>query len=664
MAQRSSNFLRNIVLGIIIVLLIVAMSIMGFTDVFQPKAAGSVALVGDTKITIRQYKNDFDRRLRLYNQENGTNLTAGEAYERGFNDQIVSSLVTEAVMDLDADELNIGVAKTVARNALSEYDIFKDEITGEFSEDKVTEFFRGNRDFNRNDFEASTLRDLRRQQVTRPLVSGIKAPLSYAQQRYKFITEQRQVKILTLSRDSVPAPETPSDDVLKAFISENEADYTQPEYRRFTILRIENFDIIPDVLTGDAPVKIDGDEDASNPSEDNIVRISEKDIVETYEADLADGKLGTLESRSLTYLPVTNETLASDVMARLASGESFADAALAVGVSAPIIYNEVRPETIADPRVATAIFAAEAGEIISGEGTLGGSYVARLNGITPAEKPDLENERDRIVAELTKDTAEAELFDRFGKLQDLIDNGASFEDAAKESGVSASSIDYISRLGATKDGLRLSGIGTLTGVGGDEEILRELFTAEPGFPTEFFETSTGGYAMIRVDDVLDAKVRPFEDVKARASAIWTAQQTDEKLSDLAQNLATRLRSDESIDDVAASVEAGGSLETRMLVRTTRSPGLSDEVLSQLLEAREGEVVQGYGTDSLTRSIAIVTKVTANADSLSAGFADAMQTQSSEELSSDIQTAYRQNILSENPAQTFEQRMREVNGLTE
>ena len=640
MAQRSSNFLRNIVLGIIIVLLIVAMSIMGFTDVFQPKAAGSVALVGKEQITTRQYKLNFDQRLQVYNRENGTNLTAEEAYLAGFNTQIIQGLVTETVMDLDADSLDIGVASTVAVNALSDYAIFKDEMTGEFSEDKVAEFFRGNRDFNRDDFEASTARDLRRQQITRPLVTAIKAPLSYAQQRYKFVTEQRQVKILTLSRESVPAPEAPSDEVLKAFIAENEADYTQPEYRRFTMLRIENYDVISDI------------------------EIDEQDIIDTYAADLANGNLGEMEKRSLTYLPVTNKTLADDVLSRLANGESFEDAALAVGVSAPITYNEVRPDVIADPRVADAVFEAEAGDILSGEGTLGGAYVVRVNGITPAEQPDIENERERIVADLKRESAEAELFDRFGKLQDLITDGALLIDAAKESGVSASSIQYISRLGDTQDGTKLAGIGPLTGVGGDEEILRQLFTAEPGFPTEFFETSTGGYAMIRVDDVLESKMRPFEDVKARAAAIWTAQQTDEKLSALAQTLATRLRSGESMEDVAASVEVGGNLETRILVRTTRSPGLSDEVLGQLLEARKDEVVQGYGSEALTRSVAIVTRVTANTDSLSGGFADAMQTQSAEDLSSDIQTAYRQDILRENPVQIFEDRMRSLNGLSE
>lgn len=640
MAQSSSKFLRNIVLGIIIILLIVAMSIMGFTDVFQPKAAGSVALVGDTKITTRQYKTNFDQRLRVYNRENETNLTSEEAFAAGFNTQIMQGLITETVMDLDADVLEVGVASIVARNALSEYDIFKDEMTGEFSEDKVSEFFRGNRDFNRKDFEASTVRDLRREQVTRPLVTGIKAPLSYAQQRYKFVTEQRQVKILSFTRDSVPAPEAPSDDVLKAFIAENEADYTQPEYRRFTILRIENFDTISDI------------------------EIDEQDIIDTYESDLANGNMGELEKRSVTYLPVTNETLAADVLARLDKGESFADAALAVGVSAPIVYNEVRPDVIADPRVASAVFEAQQGDILTGEGTLGGSYVARLNGITPAVKPDLENERERITADLKKDSAEAELFDRFGKLQDLITDGETMEDAAKESGVSAASIDYVSRLGATQDGVKLAGIGSLTGIGSDDEIMRQLFTAEPGFPTEFFETSTGGFAMIRVDDVLDSKMRPFEDVKARASAVWTAQQIDEKMSALAQTVATRLRSGESIDDVAASIDAGVNLETRMLVRTTRSPGLSDEVLGQLLEARKDEVVQGYGSEPLSRTVAIVTKVTANADSLSGGFADAMQTQSSEELSSDIQIAYRQNIMRENPVLLFEDRMRSVNGITE
>ncbi|WP_017930580.1 SurA N-terminal domain-containing protein [Robiginitomaculum antarcticum] len=641
MAQQSSNIFRNIGLGIIIVLLVIGLSIFGFTDIFQPKAKGSVALVGKNKITERVYTTEFKRRLDIYNRENNTSMTAAEAYERGFNQTVMSGLLTEAAMDLDADILNIGVARTVVRESLSDIEVFRDEMTGEFSEEKVNEFFAANRrDFNRDDFEASTVRELRRQQSTRAVISGIKAPLAYAEQRYKFLTEQRLVKILTLTRDSVSTPEAPSDEVLQTFIAENEADYTQPEYRRFTILRIENFDTVSDI------------------------EIDEADVVATYEADLADGKLGELEIRSVTYLPVTNKTLAEDVKQRLADGESFADAATAVGVSPPIIYTEVRPVTIADPRVAEALFEAETGEIISGEGTLGGAYVARLDSITPAVKPSLEAERERIVSELTRDQAEAVLFERFGKLQDVIETGAAFEDAGKESGVSVASIDYISRLGVTRDDKKLSGIGALTGTTGDDEILRQLFTAEPGFPTEFFETSTGGYAMIRVDDVIAAKLRSFDDVKEKAKAVWTAKQIDEKLADLARTLATRIRDGETLEQVAASVPAGTNIETRTMVRTNRSPGLSPEVLSQLLTARQGEVVQGNGTDPLTRKVAIVARVSANTDRLSGGFADAMQTQSTEDLSSDIQMVYRQDILRENPVQMFEDRMSQINGVTE
>lgn len=641
MAQQSSNIFRNIGLGIIIVLLVVGLSIFGFTDIFQPKAAGSVAMVGKSKITERQYATEFKQRLDIYNRENNSSLTAGEAYERGFNQTVVNGLVTEAAMDIDADILGIGVARKVVRGSLSDVEIFKDEMTGEFSEEKVTEFFAANRrEFNRADFDASTIRELRRQQTTRSIVSGIKAPLAYAQQRYQFLTEQRQVKVLTLTRDSVPAPNAPSDDILKAFISENEANYTQPEYRRFTVLRIENFDVVSDI------------------------EIDEADIVATYEADLADGKLGDLEKRSLTYLPVTNLTLVDEVKKRLEAGESFTDAAMAVGVSAPIIYSDVRPVTVADPRVADAIFEAAAGDVVTGEGTLGGAYVARLDSITPAVRPSLETERARIVDELTRDQAEADLFDRFGKLQDVIETGMGFEEAGKESGVSVASVDYISRLGVTRGGEKLSGIGNLTGIGGDDEILRQLFTAEPGFPTEFFETTTGGYAMIRVDDVIASKVRSFDEIKDRATEIWTAKQIDDKLADLARTLAIRLRDGESIDNVAASVTSGANLETRMMVRTNRSSDLSPEVLSQLLSARQGDVVQGYGTSPLTRKVAIVVQVTANTDSLSGGFADAMQTQSTEELSSDIQIAYRLDILRENPVQMFEDRMRQVNGVTE
>jgi len=56
----------------------------------------------------------------------------------------------------------------------------------------------------------------------------------------------------------------------------------------------------------------------------------------------------------------------------------------------------------------------------------------------------------------------------------------------------------------------------IPGLASDDVILRTLFTSDLGFETDLFETSSGGYAALRVDNIIDTKMRPFEDVKENA----------------------------------------------------------------------------------------------------------------------------------------------------
>lgn len=637
MAKKTGNTLKTVAVGIIIVLLTIGLSLFMITDAFQPNSPNAVAVIGDYEIEGRDFVDTVDRELQSYNAQNGTKLTRPQAYSRGIAQQILERSVTNALVDVDARELNVGVSKTVARELLGEMQNFQDEFSGEFSEDKVNEFLMMQR-ITRKKFDKDLVETLRRQQVVGPIVAGITAPLDYAQQRYNYITEQRKVTVLTLTPDSVPTPDAPTDEELKSYIAANIAEYTAPEYRRFTLLRVETVDLIGDVV------------------------LSDEEVRESYDLELESGLLGTAETRSLILMSANNETLAQEAMAALESGTDAATVATDLGLPEPTTYEEVLANQIIDPDAATRAFEVGESDIAIGEGKTSW-HVIKLTGITPAVAPDFETQKPIIEEELLNGYAEDALADLVAAVEDATDAGLTLEEIGEKTGASISLIDAIDRRGYTQDNIRLAGFSEIPGVAADEAILTELFTNDIGYPSFLFETSSKGYAIIRVDEIIPSVARDFEDVKSRATVAWTSEQIDLSLDALATELTDRVREGENIKLIAGEVGKGAKVEDIVMVRSTRAAQLGPIVLSQLFKARSGEVVKGQGPERLSRNIAIVNDVIANADNMSGGFADAMQSQASEALSVDIQQAYRAAILRDSKQQYFDDRIQTLLGVT-
>jgi len=638
MSNKSTNTLKTVGTSIIIVLLAVGLSMFMITDVFTPSNANAVAMVGKKDISLQKFDSVFSRRLQEQNAANDTKLTSPQAYANGFADQVLDQMITSAAIEVDADELGVGVANKVAREQFENMEVFKDPITGLFSEDTMRSVLANAR-IRQDDFEADVVSDIKSNQVVSAAIAGIKAPLQYAEQRYKFLTEQRKVTSLTLTQAAVPAPETPSDEVLQAFIDENEAVFTAPEFRRFTMIRAELTDVAPDVKLEDGALQAQ------------------------YDYKVSVGKVGTAETRSLTLLNATNETLAKQALEALKSGKTAAEVSTELGFVEPTVYVDTGEAEIIDPDAAKAAFAAKAGETSIIEGKLGW-FVIAVDNITPATFPTFEELKDELEKDMKKDQAEGQLYDLVEAIETALDEGESLEAAAKTAGASVASYDFISRLGQTQDDMRMDGISVLTGIAGDDAILTEVFTNDPEYETDIFDTSKGGYASIRVDDIIDSRKRTLDEVRGQATQMWKNKQLETALTDLADAIKTRVDGGESLQSVKDSLPKGASVEDLVIVRSSRAPSLGPLVTVRLFEGKKGDVVRGDGPEALTRNIAMLTDIVSNSDDMAGGFADAMQLQATNALSSDIQQAYRQAIINTNGVQKFDDRIKMQLGVTE
>ncbi len=639
MAEGIGGKIQKTAVGILIGLLVIGFAVWGVSDVFTPQNKNAALSVGDVDISLPEFESDFRRELQARGRDSGQQLTNQEAFDQGIHTQILQRSLIEAVIALDANDLGIGVNRKTARELVKEIPTFQDPITNKFSEKKLDEVLMQNR-ITRATFENDIYKSLRRQQIVPAIIKGIEAPVAFAEDRYKFLTEQRKAQVLTLSEASVPAPQTPDDEVLKSYINQNAARYTAPQYRRVSLLRLEPVDLTPDI------------------------EVTEEQIKAAFDYKIELGELGSNETRSIIQITTSDEATAKQVVDRLNAGEDATAIATSLGLIAPITYTDVEADDIFDPETSKIGFSLEAGKAKSILGSLGNWYAVKVTAINTAQSPNYDDMKAEIKADLLKDLAEEKLYDITGEIEDAMTDGLTLEEISEKVGYGLASLDFIDRTGTSEDGIRLSGINRIPGIAEDETILIAIFTNDLGYQTDLFQTSTGGWASIRVDDIKDEVLRPFETVKDEAIAAWKTEKIDTSINDLMLDLASKAQTGVTLEEIAKEVGNGATLEDVVLVRSNPGTSTGGQVTVGILEGKVGDIKRGRGAVPLTRQIAKITDIIPNQDGLAGQFADVIQEQATNALSSDLQQAYQNAITKENPVQEYEANVRQTLGISE
>jgi len=629
--------IRNLMVAILVGLLVIAFAVWGVNDVFTPNASNAVLSVGSKEVSRQDFETQFTRELRNIARERGEGLSNEEAYNQGLHNQILSRMVTDAVISLDADELGIGVNRRDARNSVKTVEVFQNELTGEFSEDKLNEILAQNR-ITRAQFERDTLRDLRRRQTVPAIIGGIEAPAQYAANYYNFITEQRRATILEINAKAVNTIADPDDEVLKAYIEANSASYQAPEYRSVIMIRLEPSDFAEDLS------------------------VTEDELKKAFDYRVELGQIGSAETRDVVLITAGDEDSAKKAAASLIAGEEPDLVASGLGLVAPDIYTAVGPDGIFEPESAKTAYEIGEGEAKAILGSLGNWVAVYVPKIQAAIVPDFDAAKDELNTALLREKAQDALYDVTGDIEDLATEGKTLEEIATELNLPMAEYDFFDRTGNLQDGQALAGFTGIPGIATDDTVLREIFTSDLGFETDLFETTTGGYVTLRVEDIIDSTPRAFEDVKAQATRFWKAEQLNAALTEKSVALNTEIRGGKTLEQVAEELGDGASLREIGLTRASPPRDIGAQVAVGLLDGEIGDIVRGPGASEAVMNIGRLDKITPNADGLAGQFLDVIQDRTTGAISTDIQNAYQASILLENPLQEYPNQVKSVLGI--
>lgn len=502
-------------------ILVLSFAVWGISGRIEGVAGhDTVITVGDTTVSINEYRLAYDRQVNAVSQQYGRRLTREQATALGIGNQVMAQLLSGALLDEQARKLGLGLSKDKLADLTRDDPAFKGP-DGQFDR-RTFDYILNQAGMRPEDYLANRAKVAVRQQIVEAVSDGIEAPATFLDAVALYRGEDRTVDYLALPKSLVEPVAPPSDSALSSYFEENKKAYAAPEYRKFTYVRLDPADIMD---TGS---------------------ITDQQVREDYEKNKA--RFTTPETRTIEQLVFKSRDEAEAALASLKAGATFDKIATAEGkTEADTLIGTLAKDKIADKAVADAAFALNLNEVSSVvEGSFG-PVLLRVTGINPEVVESEAEVADRIRKDLALDEANRILLDVYDSYEDSRAAGDTFEEAAAKLKLKPVTVEAVDRTGQTPDGTIVKDLPQ------SAQLLKAVFDAEVGTENEGLPTDADGYLFYEVNGITPARDRTLDEVRQKVVADWTAAETARLLSEKAEALEKRLQGGEALEAIAAEL---------------------------------------------------------------------------------------------------------------
>jgi len=565
----SQTWIGRTIMTIVMGFLIIAFGFWGIADIFRGFGANTLARVGSAEITPDQFRNAYQTQLLQMQEQERRAISSEEAHERGLDRQVLSRLLSDTAMDQEAHRLGLALPDSVIARQIMQDDAFKGP-DGQFNRQLFEERLQDN-GMTEQGYVRTARASALRQDIVSALTDGLTPPRAMLDIINRYYNETRSINYIVLPKSTAGTLAAPTDAQLKSYYEAHRELYRQPEYRKISLLVV------------DAKTLAQA-ESAAHPITAAEIEKHYNDIVATHYTQA--------EKRQIQQIVFPDQKSADAAAAKLAGGETF-DALIAERKLAPkdTDLGTVTETSLVDKAVAAAVFAVpSAGGVTKPVKTDFGWALLRVQNITPKFVIPLVAVKDAIAKELAQARAEKQLSKIHDAIEDQRASGKSVADAAKAVGLTARTVDAIDAEGRDKAGHAVPDLGE------PQALLKAVFGSDIGVDNDPIPTKDGGAIWFDVLNIDQARNQSFDEVKARVTQDWTADETSRRLVDKAVDLVKKLDSGTPLATIAT---AQGNLPVKQVDGIKRSDpqglasGLLDEVFNRAVgkagsaEAQDG-----------------------------------------------------------------------------
>ena len=590
-------------------LLIASFAIWGIGDIFTARGL-AVAEVGQSQILATDFLRRFQNRVRALSTQLGDNFDTQQAITMGLHQAVLAELIQKATLDEEARILGIRGTDIQVATLIREMDAFEGIFGGFDKGAYKTALFRIG--LTPQQFENEVRLDIARLQLLKAVDAAVPQPDLYAQTIYAFRKEQRRAKVLTIPASSVGGLEVPDEAALMEYHQTNSRYFMTPEYRDISYMVL-------------SPADFAGEMD-----------LSDDELREEYEIRLQ--QYVTPDLRGVELVTFQEESMARAFATRYAAGEDFALLAeeltgftaeeLVLGEQSYFDIEEDFSELAAE-----RLFETPLNSITAPIQTLFGWNIFRVTKIQPGSAQSFEEVRDTLVLEVAQERGLDAMYDVSGRVDDEIAGGAPIEDVAEVTSVEMLRARRVTRSGQDAE-------GKLVGSLAHQPIFTKAFEVDSFTELELFETADGGFFLVQVNDVFPPRVKPFEEIRNQALALFYAE-TRQRIAGENANAALQAAGNGQDFASIAATYGGTVFATPLLQRDNirGQSGVSSSVGRLIFSLEKGAVDMERAVTGDGYVVVQVTEIIAGDHNQSSEELAQLKQAMKEELTADLMAQY-------------------------
>jgi peptidyl-prolyl cis-trans isomerase D len=573
--KASSTWIGKALMALVMGTLVVAFAIWGIGDIFRGFGRNSVAKIGDTEISIEQFRQYYTDRLQQLGRQMGRPVTPDQARALGLDRQILGQMVAETTLDEETHKLRLGLSNAEIARRITDDPNFK-APNGQFDRARFEAIIR-NAGYTEARFVDEQRRVLLRRQIAQSVTGGLRVPATTMQAINQYQNERRDIEYLALGAAQAGDVPDPTPEQLSAYFDERKILFRAPEYRKATLLPLSPADL-------------------AKPDE-----ISDADAKAYYEQNKAS--FGKPEKRELRQIVFQNEADAAAAREKIAKGATFDDIAKERELkSSDTDLGMVAKADIIDPAVAEAAFALKSGDVSQPVKGRFGSVLLTFGKSEPGEQKSYED----VAAQIKQQLAEVRARTTIGSLRDKVEDeraaGSTLAETAKKLGLKAVDIAAIDRSGRGLDGKPVADLPNA------QAVVNAVFSSDVGVDTDALQLPGGGYVYYDVTGVTPAHDRPLDEVKEQVATRWRDDEIAKRLQSKSDDLLGKLKAGTPLSQLAT--ENALTVQTaKDLQRGRPTPTIPAKLVDAVFTTAKGAAGSAEGNNSTERFVFRVTEVT-------------------------------------------------------
>ncbi|MBD1558007.1 peptidylprolyl isomerase [Vibrio sp. S9_S30] len=568
MMERLREGVNSIAVKIILGLIILSFVFTGVSG-YIGSGSNVAAKVDGVEISRGAFEQAYQNERNMLQAQYGeqyANLLSDPDFVQRLRLSVLDKMVNEVLLENHAKSLGLRISDEQVLGMILQMPEF--QLEGKFNQDIYESSLR------RAGYTPESFGEvIRRSEVRNQLLQALSGsefslPGEVADQS-KLITQTRDIRILELNVEEFAKSANPSDEELQEYYSSNAVKFTRPEQVKISYLE----------LSGDA-LKASVD-------------VTDEEIEAYYQESL--DQYSTAEQRSVSHILVQGdeETKAQAILDELNAGADFSELAKTrsedigsaeMGGSVGWIERDVMEPAFEEAAFALTAIGDTTGLVKSDFGY----HIIKLDDLKASETKPLSDVKEEIKQDIVNQKAADRFHDLYKDLERVaFEAPNSLEPLAELIGSTVQTTDFVSRFNAPE----------ILSSPEVQEAIYSVEVKENGENSTPVEIAPEHVVVVRVDEVREETVLPFEDVKDQVVQQLSAIKGEQKAVELADQLIETL----SNDDTSVLEQEGLAFDEQETIN--RGNPLANTVYA-LTKPEEGKKVYGQSKDSLGNIVVV------------------------------------------------------------